>query len=67
MCENRSRGIMQLYTYINPHNPVIDNNSVTINARNIVKAIARKIELFRYERPDGLINARVRREKNVGR
>jgi len=57
-------GISCSYTYINP---VIDNNSATINARNIVKAIARKIELFRYERPDGLINARVRRGKNVGR
>jgi len=41
----------------------IDDNSTTINTRNIVKAIARKIELFRYEQPDGLINVRVQQGK----
>jgi len=37
----------------------IADNSTTIKARNAAEAIAQEIELFRYERPDGLMNARV--------
>lgn len=43
----------------------IDDTSTAINARNIAEAIAREIELFRYERLDGLMNARVA-GKNAG-
>lgn len=48
------------------HDRAIDDNSTTINVRNIMKAIAREIELFRYERTDGLINVRVRWGKMSG-
>lgn len=44
------------------HSQAIDNNLATINAQNIMKAIAREIELFRYERSNRLINALVWRK-----